>query len=163
MDKLRKHLAYDPETGVFTRIASRRTDLVGSQAGTVGKNGYVYINVGGKLYLGHRVAWFFVHGVEPEGHIDHINRDRADNRLANLRDCPTKQRGNGQNTRVRPNNTSGFTGVHWFKRISKWQVYINIDGKRKSLGYYADLEDAKAAYAKAKAKYHTFHNEVVYG
>ncbi len=163
MDKLKEHLAYDPETGIFTRIASSRTDRIGLPAGTVGRNGYVYINVGGKLYLGHRLAWFFTYGVAPEGHVDHINRDRADNRIANLRECPTKHRGNAQNMGVRPTNTSGFTGVHWFKRIGKWQVYINVNSKRISLGYYADIEDAKGAYAKAKAKYHTFHNEVVYG
>lgn len=164
IDLLKSKLAYDPETGVFTRIASStRKDKEGTTTGAVGRNGYVYINIGKKLYLAHRLAIAFMFGREPEGHVDHINRDRSDNRSCNLRECPSRHKGNGQNLSVMRSNTSGFTGVHWFPRTSSWQVYINVDGKRKHIGYFKELEDAKQAYATAKQKYHTFHGDVVYG
>ena len=102
----------------------------------------------------------FTHGVAPTGDIDHINRNRADNRLENLRECPNKQRDNMQNLGLRSDNVSGATGVHWFKRLNTWQIYINANGKRINLGYCKDLEKAKKIYADAKVKFHTFHGEV---
>ena len=160
---LKSIIAYDSNTGEFVRKTSRRSDKIGQRAGTVGKNGYVYINVGKKIYLAHRLAWLYVYGVDPQGHIDHVNRDRSDNRIANLRECPTKQAGNGQNVTRRKDNSSGFTGVHYFKRTGKWQAYITVEGQRHNLGYFSSAEEAAAAYAIAKAEYHVFHSEVIYG
>lgn len=164
IELIKSKVSYDPATGVFTRlVSSTRKDKIGKPAGTIATNGYVYINIGKKLYSAHRLALALTYGKEPSGHVDHINRNRADNRLVNLRECPTKQKGNAQNSSLRSDNTSGFVGVHWFPRTSSWQAYINADGKRKHLGYFKDLEAAKNAYALAKRKQHRFHGDVVYG
>ena len=83
--------------------------------------------------------------------VDHINRNRVDNRKSNLRICTNQQ--NSVNVNVSRNNTSGTTGVNYDKRSSKWQAYININGERKHLGYYDSKEDAIAARRQAEIDY----------
>lgn len=85
---LRSCLAYDPDTGVFTRLKTDNPNpaaVVGGVAGHVQPHGYRHIRVGDHRYLAHRLAWFYVYGVWPADEIDHINRDRDDNRISNLR------------------------------------------------------------------------------
>ena len=91
---LLEQVHYDPETGVFTR---RKT---GKACGRQSVDGYIYIVIKGCSYKAHRLAWFYVHGSWPIFVIDHINRDRADNRIVNLRDVP--QSINAQNRECRP-------------------------------------------------------------
>lgn len=147
-ERLRQLVRYDPETGVLTRLQAggkraTRPDKVGMPAGSVGGNGYVYVSVGGKRYSAHRLAWLYVFGRWP-AQVDHINRDRADNRLANLREATTKE--NNRNTAAR--------GYWWHKRARKWRAGITVDGRNVHLGYFADEADARAAYVKAKADLH---------
>lgn len=75
---------------------------------------------------------------------DHINGDGLDNRRANLRPATASQ--NHFNQRLRSNNTSGFKGVSLDKRYDKWAAHIRADGRRRSLGLYADPADAALAY-----------------
>lgn len=90
----------------------------------------------------------------PEGMLtDHINRDKLDNRKANLRTANKSL--NSINRPVQPNNKSGHKGVHWFKRLGVWQVYINIDSKRINLGYFSTIEEAIKARQNAEKMYHT--------
>lgn len=76
--------------------------------------GYVQIKISGKLYHAHRLAWLYVYGYMPEKEIDHINRIRDDNRIANLREATSQL--NSLNTGIYKNNTSGSKGIYYNKR-----------------------------------------------
>ncbi len=93
----------------------------------------------------HRVAWVVYYGKWPKGQIDHINGDRADNRIGNLRDVNSSK--NSRNSKMKSNNTSGHNGIYWYERYGKWQVSGGADGRKKHIGYFEDLEDAIAARA----------------
>lgn len=75
-----------------------------------------------------------------------------DNRRANLRLATKSQ--NQMNRRIQRNNTSGFKGVHLFKRTGKFRAYIMVQGKEKHLGYFATAEEAHVAYVKAAVEIH---------
>lgn len=85
--------------------------------------------------------------------IDHINRDTLDNRKNNLRIVDKSL--NSINAGIRANNTSGATGVSWFKAAQAWRSYINYQGNRIELGYYKDFKDAVIARLNAENKYYT--------
>ena len=151
-EHLRSILNYNPETGVFIRkISTARLAKVGDVAGTLRLDGYVGIKVQGRAYKAHRLAWLHFHGAWPVDQLDHINRIRTDNRIANLREVTHKQ--NGQNRSKPSNNTSGHPGVCWFKPVSKWQAYITHNQKNLHLGYFTDIEEALSARKAAEKLY----------
>jgi hypothetical protein len=154
-DQLKSLLMYDPATGMFTWRVSRPTKIKpGDVAGNVTPKGYVSVGVKGKIYRAHRLAWLYVYGRWPNNEIDHINRIRNDNRIANLREADRSV--NTQNTNLQRNNTSGFRGVDWHKHRNAWRARISVNGKMKNLGYYLTREDAAAAYLKASIMLHLF-------
>ena len=154
-ERLQEVLEYNPDTGEFTWIAQRgsRSDLVGERAGYPHWKGYWTIYVDGQSYWGHRVAWLYVHGKFPKGQIDHINRVRDDNRIANLRLATNGQ--NGANSKAKPSQYSPLKGVHWNKRWGgSWSSSIYHAGKRVWLGVFPTAEEAHAAYCEAAKKIH---------
>ena len=151
-EKLRSVLHYEPETGIFTwKVRTSTCVKVGDAAGCPGGGGYLLISVQSRLYRAHRLAWLYVYGEWPKDQLDHINRNRSDNRISNLRDVSTKQ--NQQNAGKRSDNTSGHAGVSWYKRISKWQAKITHNQKDVHLGYFATIEAAIAARKAAEKLY----------
>jgi hypothetical protein len=156
-ERLKELLHYDPETGVFTRRKSFGGMFAGSVVGSPDKDGYLQASIDYKKYKLHRLAWFYANGEFPLAQIDHINRDKSDNSLKNLRIATNAE--NGQNLPKRKSNKSGNTGVGWCQREGKWRARIGVNNKDISLGYYSTSEDAIAARTIAKAKYHTFHSE----
>jgi hypothetical protein len=147
---LREYLSYDPATGVFTWIEkSAPKVVVGARAGSVSPIGYIQIQVLKHRYFAHRLAWFFVHGVMPTHNIDHINGDRGDNRIVNLRDVT--QQVNVQNER-NPRRGNPYLGVS--KKRNKWVAAIRFDGRNKNLGHFDTPEEARDAYLAAKRKVH---------
>lgn len=150
-DRLRELLNYDPETGVFTWRVSRKKCRVGAIAGCL-SNGYIAVMLEGRYYRCHRLAWLHFYGVWPSREIDHANRVRSDNRIANLREVSSSQ--NKQNTPRQKNNTSGFRGVGWHKRIKRFQAQIWVRGKITHLGYFDDPEQGDQAYLCAKRRLH---------
>ena len=145
-ERLKELVSYNPDTGVFTWNKNIKGGAqAGCKAGSVFKSGYVYLGLDGKSYTAHRLVWLYVSGTIPML-IDHINRDKADNRLCNLRVSSHSE--NGHNSNIRCNNTSGYTGVS--KAGEKWNAYITVNRKRFNLGYFATPEAANDAYTKAK-------------
>ena len=149
---LRSILSYDPATGIFTwKVRTANQVKVGDVAGCPDGRGYLQIRVQSRKYLAHRLAWLYVYGEWPKGQIDHINRIRTDNRIANLREVSHKQ--NQQNRSKSSHNTSGHPGVHWNKRDSKWQAQIRHNRKHFHLGLFKSLEEAVAARKAAEKIY----------
>ena len=147
-EQLHSILDYNPGTGIFRWRASSGHMKAGKVAGTKVKNGYLHIVINRKHYYAHRLAWMYIHGYFPEHDIDHLNGDRTDNRITNLREV---SRGcNMQNAIVRSNNKSGFPGVHWDKRYKRWLVYISVHKKRYHIGYFDSLTEA--AFARLTAE-----------
>lgn len=134
---------YNPDTGAFTRKKSVANQKAGCLVGCVEPSGYSQIMVDYKLYRAHRLAWLYVYGYMPENNIDHINRDRADNRICNLREV--SQSCNTRNTSNPKDNRSGVKGVTFCKSRSNWESHICVFGKRRKLGYYVDFTDAVCA------------------
>lgn len=141
---LKQWLLYDPETGVFTWNACAADDRRDRPAGAQEAQGYVTIYVVGKARKAHRLAWLYMHGSWPTEEIDHINGNRTDNRLVNLREANRRQ--NNYNMRMRPDNTSGVKGVCWHRRLGKWQASArDADGRNVHIGYFSDKAAAAAA------------------
>ena len=153
-ERLRELLNYDPETGHFIRRQSSGPAKAGDVSGWMRQDGYIEISLCGRVYKAHRVAWLCVYGRWPAQVLDHINGDRSDNRIANLRECNSAE--NCQNKRIYRNNTSGHTGVCWHHPNRAWVARISRDGRKRCLGYFKDKAEAVAAYLAAKAQLHTF-------
>ena len=157
-ERLRELLHYDPETGIFTWLNSSsgrgRVIKAGAIAG-VGR-GHRYIRIGffGYRNYAHRLAWLYVYGKFPVNHIDHINGNGHDNRIKNLREATHAE--NHQNTKIRVDNSIGFTGVYFHKTTGKWRAAITANKKTHSLGLFRTPELAYEAYLEAKSKLHAF-------
>lgn len=153
--RLLEVLDYDPETGIFKwKISPQGKVPKGTIAGgckkDVGTNtAYLQISVDKKPYYAHRLAWFYVHHVWPNGALDHINRNGLDNRIVNLRVATASQ--NASNSRRKKPAKSGLTGVR--KRTRNcFEARINMAGHPKILGFFATAEEASKAYQCAFAK-----------
>ena len=114
-------------------------------------NGYFHGAINGTIYKAHRVVWKLCMGTEPEM-IDHINGDRADNRLCNLR--PANPTINARNARLRIDSKSGLKGVSWCNTHKKWMAQIRVDTKTKYLGHFHEKLEAYEAYKEAAINYH---------
>ncbi len=158
VSELRAVLAYDAETGHFLRrVRLAQRHAMGDRADfeiTGGPmTGYRRVGLFGARYLAHRLAWFYVHGEWPKHEIDHINCQRGDNRIVNLRDVP--KRVNLQNRRKpRSDNKSGFLGVHLHPETGKWRSRVQLGNRFIDLGLHHKPEDAHQAYIKAKRQLH---------
>jgi len=167
---LRERIDYNPETGkLFWRrrtadhFVSGKVSAVslanrfngcyaGKEAFTADSGGYRVGGLSGDTLKSHRVAWAIYYGAWPAQMIDHINGDRSDNRIVNLRDA-TRQ-GNNQNVRPAAGSASRFLGVYKSGRTNKpWASCIKVDGKTIGLGRFVDEADAARAYNAAASKH----------
>lgn len=142
--RLLEVLEYDANTGVFRwKVRTSIRITAGAKAGCLGKDGYGRIGVDGRLYKTSRLAWFFTYGDWPSHPLDHINRNRRDDRLVNLREATAAQ--NGANMSLRRSNTSGFKGVHLNKHAGRWAAQLS----GRHIGSFASPEEAAEAYNQA--------------
>ena len=113
-------------------------------------DGYWHVQIGSKLYLAHRLAWFYTRGGWPRDQIDHVDGNRANNRLSNLREATHTQ--NMQNRKINRNNKCGFKGV---ARVpsNRWRARIKVSNKSIHLGTFDTRAQAGEAYAEAADKY----------
>jgi hypothetical protein len=150
-DELKTLLEYCPETGIFYRKVKTTNSInAGDVAGCINSIGYRTISLNNRSYLAHRLVWLYAFGYFPK-FIDHINGDRGDNRLANLREASRSE--NNRNCGMRSNNSSGYKGVSFVSRCNKWRAFINIDNKQIHLGYFNSAVLANEAYKSASLKY----------
>lgn len=140
---------YDPDSGILTWKGRD-----GAPAGSRNGSGYIVVLHQGRAYRAHRIAWMIGNGVLPVAEIDHINGDRTDNRLVNLRDVSRAE--NARNARMPRTNTSGRVGVYFDKRDKNWLAAIKVSGRIKSLGSFATFLEA-CACREAAEREHGFH------
>lgn len=148
------------EGNLIRKVKTGTTTQVGDIAGTILNTGYRSICVKGKQQLAHRLIFLYHHGYLPK-YIDHINNDRLDNRIENLRECTNQQNGFNSN---RGRGKSRYKGVAWSKGSRKWRAYINNHYKQLHLGLFTcEHEAAKAYNKKARELYGEFAklNEII--
>lgn len=160
VSEIKSRLSYDRETGVLVwrpapeKFASKSAwdgRFSGAVAGSKTGQGYIDITIGGKHIKAHRAAWAIAYGEWPEGHIDHINGIRDDNRLSNLR-CVSPQ-DNQRNLPTPKNNTSGHIGVCRVSKSSRWEATIWFNNVKIRLGSFERKEDAIAARKMAERRF----------
>lgn len=156
-EELKSLLNYDDKTGVFTWRKSNGPVKSGSTAGYVNEKGYILIGIKGKSYRAHRLAWLYFYGEMPSDDIDHINHDKLDNKISNLRVVSNQE--NHRNVKMSVANKSGYNGVSFCNNRNKWIARISDGTKYLNLGYFVNKMDAVAA-RKSKEKelgYHPNH------
>lgn len=144
---LRSSYSYDPSTGSLTRIDGQRP---GYRVGYIAGNGYRTVTYRHKTFLEHRLIWCIVTGRWPDGQIDHINGNRQDNRLANLRDVTAQVNCTNQH-KARKNNGTRHLGVT-ATASGRYMARMFIAGKRHYLGLHDTPQAAQQAYREAKAR-----------
>jgi len=138
-------VSYDKETGLFTYLET------GDAAKTVGSDGYIRVKIFGRIFKGHRLAWFYVHKVWADGMVDHIDGNRTNNAISNLRVVDAEK--NAQNKHhAQKGSTTGLLGV--MKARDKFRAKIEVGGKRINLGTFNTAEEAHQKYLEAKKQYH---------
>lgn len=165
-DRLRELLSYSPSSGEFTWLPRSRAEFscerecnrwnnryAGTVAGADDGRGYVRIRVCRTFYRAHRLAWLYVTSQWPSEFIDHVDGDRKNNRFSNLRDVNREV--NAQNVRTAPvtNQSTGVLGVQ--RHVGGFYVAkLQIDGRQRHLGCFQTVDEAHAAYVKAKRLHH---------
>ncbi|HIH8982537.1 TPA: HNH endonuclease [Serratia marcescens] len=153
--ELKKILKYDCESGHFFWLNRPESDFKtrgawkswnakypGTTAGTLIASGYIKINIRGKIYAAHRLVWLYLYGEFPPEFIDHINGDRADNRLVNLRLATACQ--NMMNVPLKASNSTGVKGLWFRQETNRWIMYGKANRKTYWLGAFDNIIDAVA-------------------
>ncbi len=147
----RAHELYQYMDGVLVNKIGRQRAPKGAVVGTPDGNGYLIAMADGVRIKVHRIVWLMHYGSWPTKAIDHVNGDRSDNRIENLRDVDQLE--NSRNQQRRSTNSSGVTGVFWNYIHRKWQASISVEGKKIFLGRFSDICAAEKARKDAEAKY----------
>ena len=167
IEEIRELLDYNPDTGDLiwryrdpsmfkdaSKANAWNKRFAGVVAGGEGVNGYRVVMIRPRLHKAHRLAWAHYYGSWPENMIDHIDGDRKNNSISNLRDVTNSA--NGKNARISRANKTGVTGVFWREDIQRWSAYITSNRKRTYLGHFVGFDDAVAA-RKAAEPQNGFH------
>lgn len=144
-------LSYDASTGDLRLKIDKLRTKAGEIATTQGGRGYLKFEWKGEKQYAHRLAWLLHYGEWPSRNIDHINGDKSDNRIANLRLCDHQQ--NGRNRSEPGHNTSGVKGVYWDAKRDRWCSEIMLSRKKRFLGSFAAKYDAIIARKQAELKH----------
>lgn len=146
-----KAFSYDPESGeIVWLVKPNKNHPVGRKAGT-NCNGYLVVRRNGQNIYCHRLAWLLHYGKHPDAHIDHINGNKSDNRIYNLR-CVTNATNHENVRKARSHNSTGVLGVT--KQGNRYVARIGVKGKYIHLGSFGNTDDASIAYISAKRLLH---------
>lgn len=141
VEDLRQALSYDPATGDLVFRESRGSKGAGQKAGRVDFHGYVVFRVFGRMVKAHRIAWVMHYSEDPgDMFVDHINGDKTDNRICNLRLATLEQ--NAMNARRQERNKTGHKGVYWDARRRRYKVSF----RQKHVAFTKTLDEAIAIY-----------------
>lgn len=155
-DVFDKYFSCDPEEGALYCNTPFGNKKCGERIGGKADGGYLKVWFKGKNIRVHRIIWILVKGeIPPSLVIDHIDGDKLNNRVSNLRLCTQSQ--NTLNRRMHSNNASGLKGVYFndsSRNKKKWIAQISIDKKKIRLGRFCTKEEAHEAYVVASKKYH---------
>lgn len=152
IEKIKIAIDYDPDTGLLKwKDANWSGKKQGWFCGTLSGGGYLKVMINGNRYAVHRIAWAVTHGYWPENDIDHIDGERTNNKIENLREATRSM--NCRNAKKPKNNTSGFIGVGFCNRQKLWFAKIRVDGVLMNLGYFRSIEGAIQSRKNANAKY----------
>lgn len=153
--ELQEYLSYAPNTGIliWLKRPSRKIHE-GERAGSLDPSGYRYLYFKGKRYPEHHIIWCLVYGDYPPHQIDHIDQNRSNNKLNNLRAVTKAQ--NARN-RSRANSTLDEVGIWYCKRRHRYIAEITMDGKKVYQKSFTDIDQA-IQERKAKALELGFHD-----
>lgn len=144
-DRLRELFTYSD--GKLLNKTIRRSQIkIGSPAGSKTEYGYIKIKIDGRMYRAHRLIFLFHHGYLPE-FIDHIDCNRSNNRIENLRPCSKSE--NGMN---RAGSYGKAAARNVYKRGNKFQVHMRREGRSYYIGTFDDFYEAKDAAADARSR-----------
>jgi HNH endonuclease/AP2 domain len=162
---LKECFSYDSETGVLhwkvrplahfsdtQHMTAWNTRYAGRPVGHVARNGYIGTHLPKQCALAHRVVWAMCYGDPALSQIDHIDGDRANNRIGNLRLATASE--NSHNSRMRKHNKHEAKGVCYDKNRHKWSAYITHEYKNIFLGRFITIEEAHLAYCAAADRLH---------
>lgn len=146
---------YDGKNLFWKNVVKRSRAKMGDIVSNKNAYGYIRVKLNQQSYFAHRIIWEMHYGPIPEGmQIDHINHDRTDNRLCNLRLVTASD--NMKNQKKRSDNTSGITGVRFDASRGRWIAQIQVEGKSINLGRFLSLDMAIDARREAELK-NSFH------
>lgn len=151
-EELKEVLHLNQDGTLVWRVSRGGKTKAGDIAGCNETKGYWCIRYKRIAYKAHRLVWLYVYGKFPNGQIDHIDGNKSNNRVENLRECSQSE--NQRNVLLRQDNTSGFKCVSKDKKTGKWKVRAQIEGKRKFLGYFNTPEEASDAYQEFTKLHH---------
>ena len=163
LEALKDRITYNPATGEFfwnntpAKSNYKKGDVI---KGTVNFTGYQVIGIDRKIYQAHTLAIYYTTGVYPTTTVDHIDGNILNNAVSNLRLVTRSQ--NMMNTKLRTDNSTGVKGVHFNKNRGYYVAQITVDKKKRNIGYYKDLEEAKEAIRKARIDLHGEFARVTY-
>ena len=155
MNKEQLHELFKYDDGlVWIKVTKHNSHLLGEIAGSLHTiSGYYRVRINGMLHRLHRLVWIYHYGDIPNGmFVDHIDGDKSNNRIENLRLATYSQ--NQHNRKICSTNTSGVKGVYWDKSKKKWRGRIEDMGKKLHVGYFHTIEEAETAMIIARNNLH---------